>query len=78
MPPRGDFAPVLKTGAKFHPGVNSVWFQRVTAINFKPGLILCAMLWLIQKILSRYHYFLCLHDWYNVQAASFGIFFKKL
>ena len=50
--PYRDFTSVLKTGVKFHPGANSVWFQRVTAINVQPGLILCAMLWLIQKILS--------------------------
>ena len=40
--------------------------------------ILCAMLWLIQKIFSHYHYFLYLNNWYNVQIASFRIFWKKL
>ena len=74
--PQGDFASVLKTGAKFHPGANSVWFQRVTAISFNPGLILWAMLWLIQKMLSHYHYFLCSNNWYNVQIASSWIFLK--
>ena len=100
--PRGDFTSVLKTKAIFHPGINSVWFHSVTAINFHPSLILCAirdhlfstyakfseklifhtpwyahvrnvsfsenlayvlnrwtLLWLIQKILSHYHYFFC-------------------
>ena len=61
----------------FTPGL-TVWFQRVTAINFQPDLILCATLWLIQKILSNYYYFLCLNNWYNVQIASFAIFLKKL
>ena len=70
----GVISPVLQIGAKFHPGANSVWFQRVTAMNFQPSLILCAMLWFIQKILSHYHYFLFLN---NVQMASFGFFFKE-
>ena len=75
--PRWNFTPGwlhfrLKTKAKFHPGTNSVWFQRVTAINFQPGLILCAVLWLSRKYFHT-HCFLCLNNyWYNVRIASFG------
>ena len=50
-------------------GANSVWFQRETAINFYPGHIFCVMLLLIQKILSHYHYFLCLNNCYNLQIT---------
>ena len=62
------------TGLKFHPAANSEWFQRVTAINLQRDRILSAMLWLIQKILSHYHCFLCLNNWYSMQVASFGNF----
>ena len=42
--PPGDF-----TGVKFHPGNNSVCFQRVTAINFQPSLIVCTMLYNVNR-----------------------------
>ena len=77
--PRWNFTPEwfhLGFTSKFHPGGNSVWSQRATAINFQPGPVLCSMLWLIQKILLHYHYFFCLNNWYNVQLASFVIFVK--
>ena len=68
---------VLKDMRKiFDPRANYTWFQRVTVVSFQPSLILCAMLRLLQKILSHYHYFLCLNNYYNVQVASFGIFLK--
>ena len=72
---QGNFTSALKTGAKFHSGANSLCFQYVTATNFWPSLILWPMLWLMQKILSHNHYFVCLNNWNNVQVASFRIFF---
>ena len=120
--PRGDFTSVLKTKAIFHPGINSVWFHSVTAINFHPSLILCAirdhlfstyakfseklifhtpwyahvrnvsfsenlayvlnrwtLLWLIQKILSHYHYFFVKVFFFrcNMNVSTFGVFFKS-
>ena len=72
--PRGDFTSVLKTEAIFHPGINSVWFHRVTAINFHPGLIMCAIR---DHLFSMYAKFseklIFLNPWYtHVRNVSFS------
>ena len=58
----------LKTEVKFHPGANSVCFQRKPAIIFNPALF-CGQCY-------DYHYFLCLKNWKSLQVAPFGIFLK--
>ena len=46
-------AGVILRHVKFHFGTNSVWFQRVTAFNFQPGLIVCAMLYKVSLFPRR-------------------------
>ena len=75
--PWGVFASVLKTGAKFHPGLIilhdfNVWLQFI----LNPALF-CGQCMSNPENTLALSPFLCLNNWYNVQIATLRIFLKN-